>query len=125
MPPACLVVRLSLIPLHFRGLVSNPDVLSLRVECQADHRDAGQTEPIHTPTGLGKEMALCLHIYVGKRRLLFSNKYDESFLADKTHCEAVTSKYKHGLFERMIFWNSDLNNLLSEHPGQDSRGKRI
>lgn len=91
MPPACLVVRLTLIPVHFRGLVSNPAVLSLRVECQADHRDAGLTEPIHTPMDLGKEMAWCLHIYVGKSELLFSNKYEESFLADKTHCEAVVS----------------------------------
>ena len=67
-PPARLMVRLTLIPMHFRSLVSNPAVLSLHVECQADHRDAGQTEPIHTPMDPGKETALCLHIYVGKEQ---------------------------------------------------------
>lgn len=45
--------------------------------------------------------------------LLFSNKYKESFLVDKAHCEAVTSKYKHSLFKEMIFWYFDLNNMLN------------
>ena len=63
--PARLEVRLTLIPVHFRSLVSNPAVLSLHVECQTDHRDAGQTEPIHRPTDLGKETGFCWHIYVG------------------------------------------------------------
>jgi hypothetical protein len=60
------MVRLTLILKYFRSLVSNPAVLSLGVECQADLRDAGQTEPISTPTDLGKETVLSLHIYVGK-----------------------------------------------------------
>lgn len=66
--PARLEVRLTLIPVHFRSLVSNPAVLSLHVECQTDHRDAAQTEPIHRPTDLGKEIAFCWHIYVGNEQ---------------------------------------------------------
>ena len=66
--PARLEVRLTLIPMHFRSLVSNPAVLSLHVECQTDHRDAGQTEPIHRPTDLGKETGVCWHIYVGNEQ---------------------------------------------------------
>ena len=94
LPSACLVVRLTLIPVHFRSLVSNPAVLSLHVECQADHRDAGQTEPIQRPWTWERKQP-CARIFVlEKRSLLFSNKYKESFLGDKAHCETVTSEYK-------------------------------
>lgn len=79
------VVRLTLIPVHFSSLASNPAVLSLHVEYPADHRDAGQTEPVHMPTGLGEETALRSHIYVGKDQPAPSKQTWRVFLSRQTH----------------------------------------
>lgn len=88
--PARLVVRPTLILKHFRSLVRNPAVLSLCVECQADRRECWSHRALEHAQDLGKESVLCLHVYVGKKQPLLSNR-KEPFLADKARCKAVTS----------------------------------
>ena len=79
-----------MIPRHFRSLASNPAVLSLYEECQADHRDSGQTEPRGTPRDLGKETLYACVFMLEKRQTAPFKQTQESFLVDKAHCKAVT-----------------------------------
>ena len=111
--PARLEVRLTLIPVHFRSLVSNPAVLSLHVNAKLTTGMLVRQSPYTGPQTWERKQASAGIFMLEMSSLLFSNKYKESFLVDKAHCEAVTSKYKHSLFKEMIFWYFDLNNMLN------------